>query len=287
MASLREIRRRIKSVQNINNITRAMELISAVRYRKIHVRFSNSIPFFDSLKRLMSRIVSEERVAQHPLFKKRPLRRELLLVITGDRGLCGGFNASLLKELQKYMAGANQRQIILYPIGKVGERFIRRRGWEIHQTWPDIGYKFTTESLKDRVQELVRLYLNEEFDQINILCTTMPSFGVQRQEFERFLDLSYLLDMREEHERGLEYIFEPEPKDVLESLTDLFVKQRFYTLLLGSVTAEYLARMIAMKQASDNGRELVDTLTLERNKVRQAMITQEIGEIIGGVEALK
>jgi len=287
MASIREIRRRIKSVQNINDITKAMEIIASVRYRKIHIRYSHTLTYFQHLQRLMVRIVSEERIARQPLFAKRGLKRELLVVITADRGLCGGFNSSILKELQRYLDKNTDREIVLYPIGKVGNRFIRRRGYPVQESWVDIGYKFTADSLNDRTGEFIRSFLNQEFDQINMLFMTMPRFGVQEPGFERFLGLSYLLGLKEEKAQEAEYIFEPEPDSVLRTLSNLFIRQKFYTLLLGSVTTEYLARMMAMKQATDNGEELVDTLTLQRNKVRQAMITREIGEIIGGAEALK
>ena len=287
MASLRELRRRIKSVENINGITKAMEIVASVRYRKIHFRYNGTLPYFKHLERLVSRILTEERIEENPLFEKRPIKRELVVLITGDRGLCGSFNASLIKEMRRYISENPDREFSLYPIGKVGDRYTRRHGYEVHESWVDVGYQFTANSLREKTDYLVQLFLKKQFDQISILYMAMPRIGVQEPRIEKFLNLSYLLESDKKEKQSLEYLFEPEPHEVLTSLLDLLIAQKFYSILLGSITAEYLARMMAMKLATDNGRELIDNLTLERNKVRQAMITREISEIIGGVEALK
>lgn len=293
MASLRELRRRIKSAENIRGITKAMEIISAVRYKKINTRFRKATPFFAGLERLLARIVSEERAAGNPLFDRREKKKELLLVITGDRGLCGSFNSSILKELMKYLAANAGRKILLYPIGKTAVNFARRRGLETWKTWTDAGYQFTPDSSKEKLAEIVDGFLRQEFDEVNVLTVSLSRGGASKPLLEPFLNLSYLLKKSEEAEAGkvparrTDYIFEPDAESVLKSLIELFVKQKFFILLLKSVTAEYFARMTAMKQATENGKEVIKKLTLERNKVRQAMITRELSEIIGGADALK
>ncbi|MFT5206998.1 MAG: F-type H+-transporting ATPase subunit gamma [Candidatus Omnitrophota bacterium] len=287
MASLRELRRRIKSVENIQGITKAMELISAVRFKKIDVRNKKALPYYKVLERLISNVVSEDLVSQIPLFEKREIKKELLIVVTGDRGLCGGFNSSVTKRLSAYIT-ESKHEVVLYPIGKVGYKFVKKREWPIHDSWVGLGYAFTPDSLSAKRDEIINLFLSGEYDSIRWVTSSMERVGVQIVKFEKFLDMSYLMDLNAEADdaNNTEYIFEPNPLEVLQTLIEIFIKQRFFVLLLSSVTAEYFARMVAMKQATDNGRDVIDSLTLQRNKVRQAMITREISEIIGGVNAL-
>jgi F-type H+-transporting ATPase subunit gamma len=287
MASLRELRRRIKSVESIRGITKAMEMISAVRYKKINTRYRKATPFFAGLERLVGRIASEELTALNPYFEARPKKRELLLVITGDRGLCGSFNSAILKELQKYMAADDARELVLYPVGKVAAGFARRRELKVWKSWIDIGYQFTPDSLKEKLGEVTQAYLSGEFDAVNVLTVTLSRSGQAKPVIEPFLNLSYLLKKADPAAVEVDYIFEPEKAGVLTALIELFVKQKFFILFLRSVTAEYFARMVAMKQATENGKEVIKKLTLDRNKVRQAMITRELSEIIGGSNALQ
>jgi F-type H+-transporting ATPase subunit gamma len=288
MASLRELRRRIKSAENIRGITKAMEIISAVRYKKFTSRYRKATPYFENTKRLLKEIASDTSVSSNPLFVERECNRELLLVITGERGLCGSFNSSILKELIKYLAKARGRQVAIYPIGKIAVAFARRRDLNMWKSWTDVGYQFTQGSLKERLDEISAAFLSGEFDEVNVLTVTLSRAGASKPTIEPLLNLSYLLKKsgsQKEAESG--YIFEPDAEDALKVLVDLFIKQKLFILLLKSITAEYFARMIAMKQATENGKEVIKKLSLERNKVRQAMITRELSEIIGGADALK
>jgi len=285
MASLRELRRRIKSAENIRGITKAMEIISAVRYKKFTTRYRKAAPFFTELERLMRRIVSDDLAASNPLFTARERKRELLLVITGERGLCGSFNSSILKELGRYLVAGKDRKIALYPIGKTSASFARRRNLDVWKSWTDIGYQLTPDLFKDKVDEIVAAFLSGEFDEVNVLTVSMSRVGVSKPVLEPFLNLSYLRKGSEDS--GTDYIFEPGAESALEALANLFIKQKLFILLLKSVTAEYFARMVAMKQATENGKDVIKKLALERNKVRQAMITRELSEIIGGADALK
>lgn len=290
MASLRELRRRIKSAENIRGITKAMEIISAVRYKKFTARYRKATPFYDNLKRLVEGFASEERVIENPLFANRECKNELLIVITGERGLCGNFNSLILKELMRYVAARKERKIAVLPIGKTAAIFVRKRNLEVWKSWTDIGYNFTPDALKDDLNEIVNAFTFGEFDEVNVLTVTLSRGGSSKPVVEPFLSLSYLLKNKsenkiEEDEEG--YIFEPAPEIAVKVLADLFIKQKFFVLLLRSITAEYFARMVAMKQATENGTEVIKRLALERNKVRQAMITRELSEIIGGADALK
>lgn len=286
MSSIRTIKRRIKSVHNIYEITKAMEMISAVRFKRIETRFKKSLPFIQGLEQLISRLLSKELVEGNPLFEKRENRKELLITVTGDRGLCGSFNTSLLRFADQYLKENHNRDIALFSIGKVGASFFRRHGLPCWDTLGDLGYKFTPESLDSLINRFRSEFLSGNFDRINILSMSFSKSGVARPLLEPYLGLSYLVDQKPKDVPDRDYIFEPDQKTTLEALIGLFVKQRFFMTLLRSVTAEYNARMIAMKLATDNGKEILKELTLKRNKIRQAMITEEISEIIGGVNAL-
>lgn len=286
MASLREIRRRIKSVKSINDITKAMELISAVRFKKVDKRFHQANNYFANLERLVSRVLSSELTQKNPFFEKRTVRTELLIVISGDRGLCGSFNSNILKLLQKYILEHSDRKIVVFPIGKVVNNFVRKRNYNVIDHWIDIGYQFKGDDLKTRTQKFVDGFLNQEYDKVTVISGRFSRTGSTGAVIENYLDLGYLLDLNKDENKQQDYIFEPDKQSVLDTLVQLYIKQKFFMLLLRSVTAEYFARMLAMKQASDNGKELVQELTLERNKVRQAMITRELSEIIGGANAL-
>jgi F-type H+-transporting ATPase subunit gamma len=290
MASLRELRRRIKSAENIRGITKAMEIISAVRYKKFTSRYRKALPFYENLKRLVELTASTSLAANNPLFAKREGKRELLMVITGERGLCGNFNSSILKELMKYLTTRTDRKISVFPIGKTAVLFARKRNLNVWRSWTDIGYNFTPDSLKDELNDVLNAFLFKEFDEVNVLTVTMSRGGASKPVVEPFLSLSYLLKEEDEDNAQMEsvaYIYEPEPETALKVLSELFIKQKLFILLLKSITAEYFARMVAMKQATENGKDVIKRLALERNKVRQAMITRELSEIIGGADALK
>jgi len=286
MASLREIRRRIKSAENIRGITKAMEIISAVRYKKFTTRYRKATPFFAKLERLLIDLASDKSITNNPLFSERERKRELLLVITGERGLCGSFNSSILRELMKYLSAGKDRKIVVYPIGKTSVAFVRRRNLEMWKAWLDVGYQFTPNSLQERFNEVATAFLSGEFDEVNVLTVTLSRTGTSKPVVEPLLNLSYLLKHKKS-ERDAGYILEPTPELALQSVAELFIKQKLFILLLRSITAEYFARMVAMKQATENGKDVIKRLALERNKVRQAMITRELSEIIGGADALK
>jgi len=294
MASLRELRRRIKSAENIRGITKAMEIISAVRYKKFTNRYRKANIFFEALERIVGDIITKGLAANNPFFVNRERNHELLLVITGERGLCGSFNSSILKELMRYLNANRDRKIAIYPIGKTSVSFARRRNLDVWKSWSDIGYQFTADSLKRNLQEVIAAFLSGEFDEVNVLTINLSRSGTSKPVIEPFLNLSYILSKKNEDQDYLlwgqkddEYIYEPDSQEVLRSLAELFIKQKFFVLLLKSVTAEYFARMVAMKQATENGKEVIKRLALERNKVRQSMITRELSEIIGGADALK
>lgn len=302
MASIRTLKRRIKSVKNIREITKAMEMISAVRFKRVETRYRRSLPYTQSLEGLIQRIVTPEVAAAHPLFEKRERRKELLITVTGDRGLCGSFNTNLLRNAEAVLKECAGREVWVFSIGKVGTGFAKRRGWKLYDTLSDLGYRFTPDSLAPLSDRLVKEFLSGGFDSIDILSMSAPKGGYARPLLEPYLGLSFLaegkaltaaetdpstsLRVPSEQCESRDYIFEPDRASTLATLVGLFVRQRFFITLLRSVTAEYNARMVAMKLATDNGKELLKELTLERNKVRQAMITKEISEIIGGVNAL-
>jgi len=285
MASLRTLKRRIKSIKSINEITKAMEMISAVRFKRVEGRLKRSLPYTQAIEGLIARILSEDAVAGHPLFRADEKGAEILIVITGDRGLCGSFNTNVLRRAENYIQLAT-RPVEVLVIGKVGIAFAKRRGWRMWDTLQDVGYKFTPDSLAELTRKVSSAFVTGKFSYVNVLMMELVRSGIQRPALEPFLSLRHLIQKRDPKDAEVEYTFEPNRVTTLGTLVELYVRQRVFITLLRSVAAEYSARMIAMKLASDNGKDLIKELTLERNKIRQAMITKEISEIIGGVSAL-
>lgn len=286
MASIRTIKRRIKSVKNIREITKAMEMISAVRFKRVDTRYRKSLAYLGGLEALIRRLATRELAAGHPLFADRPVRKELVIAVTGDRGLCGSFNTNLLRAAEQHARAHADREVSFFAVGKVGNAYLRRRGYRIAESLTDLGYRFTPDTLSAVIDKVRSAFLSGAYDRISILSMSLAKGGMSRPVLEPFLGLSFLLEGRHENEAELDYIFEPGRTATIAALVALYVKQRFYMMLLRSVTAEYNARMVAMKLATDNAKDIIKELTLERNKVRQAMITKEISEIIGGVNAL-
>ena len=286
MASIRTLKRRIKSIKSINEITKAMEMIAAVRFKRVESRLKRSLPYTEALAGLISRIVSEDAVAAHPLFQENPDAPELLVILTGDRGLCGSYNTTLLRRAEQYLRDAGSLPVEVFPVGKIGVGYAMRRGWQVWETLTDIGFKFTPGSLQETTAKIAKAFTSGRYSKIQFLLIEMSRGGAQKPVLVPFLNMRHLLENRPKTEQDTDYIFEPDRVTTLGALIELYVKQSVFITLLKSIAAEYSARMIAMKLATDNGKDLIKELTLERNKIRQAMITKEISEIIGGVAAL-
>jgi F-type H+-transporting ATPase subunit gamma len=289
-AQLRVVRRRIRSVQSTMKITRAMELISASRLARAQERVAQARPYTDEITAALESVVSTEATVSHPLLEQRAeSRAAAVLVITSDRGLAGPYNANVLRTAEELQARLREDGVEprLYVTGRKGLGYYRFRQRAIEQSWTGFSDRPSYEDARAVVDALVEAFLDHRVDQIHAVFTDFVSTGTQRAVARRFVPL-----VIEEVEEGPpepipQYLFEPSPERLLDALLPRYVQARVFTAMLESTASEHAARRRAMKAATDNAEELIEDLTREYNQARQAQITQEIMEIVGGAEALQ
>lgn len=283
MASLRQIRRRMKAIESITEITKAMEMISAFRFKKAENRFSRTRAYFAEMEKLAANLAAGSGARQgQALFEPRIVARKALVVMTGDKGLCGAYNTNLLRSAQAWLGENRSLGPAIIPVGKVGYEFFRKRHFEFPASFPEKAAVDLT-AAKRLATQLKALFLTKSFDAVDVLYTTFRVGGTGRIRIEPYLGLAYLVGAGAP---DTDYLFEPDFKGVFEPLLSGFLEGKLYMLLLESLTSEYAARMVAMKQATENGEEVLDSLKLLRNKTRQATITRELSEIVSGASVL-
>jgi F-type H+-transporting ATPase subunit gamma len=285
MASIRQIRRRMKSIDNIHEITKAMEMIAAFRFKKAEIRFTRSKFYFFELERLFSSFCNAADKLDHPLFEKRDVKKKMLVLLTADKGLCGSYNTNLHKKATAWFRENSRYEISLFPVGKIGNEYFRRRKVKIVSARPDRS-KVDMAFVRELTEELKGLYLKREVDSIEILYTDFRVGGGGQNRTIPFLGLDYLLKEGDSGLVATDYICEPNFEEIFISLLSKFLEGEIYGVLLESLASEYCARMVAMKQATENAEEVLDDLTLLRNKTRQANITRELSEIVSGASVL-
>jgi F-type H+-transporting ATPase subunit gamma len=289
-AQQRVVRRRIRSVQSTMKITRAMELISASRVARAQQRVQQARPYTEEITAALENVVSTEVVLSHPLLEQRhEADAAAVLVVTSDRGLAGPYNANVLRTAEELQARLREDGIEprLYVTGRKGLGFYRFRQRAIEQSWTGFSDRPSYEDARAVVDALVEAFLDHRVDEIHAVFTDFVSAGTQRAVARRFVPL-----VIEEVEEGPpepipQYLFEPSPERLLDALLPRYVQARVFTAMLESTASEHAARRRAMKAATDNAEELIEDLTREYNQARQAQITQEIMEIVGGAEALQ
>jgi F-type H+-transporting ATPase subunit gamma len=295
VASLQDIRRRITSVKNTRKITKALELVAGARLRRAQTRIEEMRPYADRMQELM---VGTARAASSfrnlALLQRRDVKRVALLVLTGDRGLAGPFNGQVLRrafELER-QERAEGHEIAWAIIGRKGASTLRFRRYELTAQWAGFVDKPTYADAQGVAHKLADLYTEQEVDRVVLVYNRFESALVQRVTTtdllpipEDVLEGEVELTPREEALRG-DFIYEPEPEEILARLLPVYLETEIYRALLESATSFLAAQMTAMRNASKNAGELIDTYTLQMNRARQAQITQEILEIVAGADAL-
>jgi len=285
---LRNLRRRVRSIRNTMQVTRAMAMVSAAKLRRAQTALAAAHPYAEKIRELLARVaasVSGELV--HPLFARRDERRIVLVLFTSDRGLCGAFNANIIRQAEQFLAQLHEETAEIYCVGKRGRDFFRRHGGTIFREIVDLGGRVDFPTARKIASQLQEYYSIGATDAV-YLCYNAPISAVlARGRIEKFLPLDPVAMGWTEAVRATEYIFEPSREEVFAQLLPRYCESRIYAVLAETLTAEHSARMVAMNNASKNCEELIDALTLRMNKARQASITKEIGEIMGGAEALR
>jgi len=283
MPSLLDIRRRIRSVKNTQQLTKAMKTVSAAKLRRAQERVVSARPYANQLRHVLAGLASRLENIEHPLLEVRPENRVLLLVVTADRGLCGGFNSNLTKSAQGFLRQHQDTQVELFTAGRKGRDFFRRRNARIAGEYINFFTKLEVTHAKDIAQQLIEKYSSAEIDAVYITYNEFKSAIQQRIVVERLLPLRGA-DLNEAPS-GVDYIFEQPPQEILNRLLPRYVEIEIYRALLESAAAEHGARMAAMDTASRNAGEMIESLTLNMNRIRQAAITREIIEVVSGAGA--
>jgi len=288
MATLRDIRRRIRSVESTQKITRAMKLVAAAKLRRAHERILAARPYAGKMAELLGNLVSSADAdeAPHPLLIQRAGPRRQIVIITADRGLAGAFNSNIVRRALDFIRQSSAPDVTLVVVGKKGRDFFRRRGgWPIKRAmigfWDGLAYTHATELGNYLMQQ----YLDGEVDEVHLIYNEFRSVAVQRPRREQLLPIPRA-ETGEGSTTPVDYIYEPAPDAILGDLLPRHVRTQIFRALMESLAGEYGARMTAMEAATKNAKDMIEVLTIQYNKARQEKITKELLDIVGGAEAL-
>ncbi|MGQ0760446.1 MAG: ATP synthase F1 subunit gamma [Acidobacteriota bacterium] len=291
MANLLDIRRRIKSVKNTQQITKAMKMVSAAKLKRAQNRVINARPFADKMNQVLSELAAQtSEDFHHPLLDQRGDERYLVVLVTADKGLCGAFNTNLIKAAQVFVKANPDKQIEWVTVGRKGRDFYRRRDASIVTEYIGLTGKGRVdfeEALVVANEVINRFTEDRSVDKVFLIFAEFKSVLTQRIVTEQLLPISKTSETTEnDAAQTKDYIYEQEPAEIFSRLLPSLVETQIFRALLESIASEQGARMTAMEAASKNAGELISTLTLNMNRVRQAAITREIIEIVSGASAL-
>jgi F-type H+-transporting ATPase subunit gamma len=285
MASLIDIRRRVRSVRNTQQITKAMKMISAAKLRRAQDRALASRPYAHLLQEILANVAEAARQnpyeGGHPLLAERPEDRILLVVVTADRGLAGGFNSNLLRLAQRFVNEHRDKELSFELLGRKGRDYFRRRGANISGEHLDLFRSVRYEDAEKIADSIIEVFSQAEIDAVYLFVNEFKSVVAPNVTVRRLLPIEI-----PKSSAPADYIYEQKPEELLGSLLPRYVRVQLYRALLESAAAEHAARMTAMDAATKNASEMIDNLTLYMNRVRQASITREIIEIVSGAAAL-
>ncbi|MGB9804051.1 ATP synthase F1 subunit gamma [Desulfofundulus sp.] len=288
MPSLRDLRRRIKSIKSTQQITKAMKAVSAAKMRRSQEQVLSARPYARRMKDVLGRVATAAGGVKHPLLDVREPRRVAYVVITADRGLCGGFNANLIRRAVQETKNVSA-EVSLVCVGRKGRDYFRRRGYNIAQQYVGLGETIKLSHAQEIARYVMDKYAAGEFDAVYLIYSEFVNVLVQRPRVVKLLPVEPPegQDNGEGKPGRVEYIFEPSAESVLSELLPMYVENMVFHGLLESKASEHSARMTAMDNATKNAGDMIDRLTLSMNRARQAAITKEISEIVGGAAALE
>ena len=284
MSGLKEIRNRISSVSSTMQITNAMKMVSAAKLKKAQDSITATLPYSNKLSELIKNIsASVDSDESSPLFEKRELKKPLLIVVTSNKGLCGGFNSSIIKETYSLASEYGSNTPDLLTIGKKGNDILRKK-FNVISSHNEVYDNFSYSSVKEIAENITQRFESEEYDEIVLVYNHFKNAATQIITKEQFLPI--LDDTGDTSNVPGDYIFEPNRTKILEELIPKSLAIQLFKAISDSIAGEHGARMTAMHKATDNATDLRDQLKLTYNKARQTAITNEILEIVGGAEAL-
>jgi F-type H+-transporting ATPase subunit gamma len=284
--NIKALRRRVRSIKNTGKITRAMEMVSAAKLRRTQAVMNSARPFSRKLSELLGRLAQSEFAKANPLFEVRPEGARLLVIVTADRGLCGAFNATIIKAARKELTANPDYKV--FAVGRKGRDFVAKYFKDrLVGEVTDFGGSVDPEKADRLGERILNYFISREYREITILSTEYISTVASRPRISRFLpvEASSFGVTEAAAAASVDYILEPSPERVFEAVLPRYLKASIYVALAETFTSEHSARMLAMNNATKNCKELVTVLTLRANKIRQAAITKEIIEIVSGAEA--
>lgn len=280
--TLRQIRKRIRSVENVKKITQAMEMVSSAKLNRIKNTFYSSHPYFLNLERILTRLLSDLNYAAHPLLGDgAEPKRTAVCVIASDTGLCGAYNHNVITAAEMFLERYDPGSVLLVTVGKEAFIHFQKQGYSIAGSHLGIYGRYSTGFSEEMTRELTDMFLTKKVEEIYVVYTHLSAKLRHTPVVAKFLNIE------REGTGDRRYILEPGEKRILDTLIPKYLLAKMNDILLDALTSENSARMFAMKIATDNAGELIDTLTLMRNKARQAAITKEVLEIAMSAEALK
>ncbi len=288
MAGAKEIRSKIASIDNTRKITRAMEMVAASKMRKTQERMRASKPYASKIYTVVKHIARSASEYRHPFMSERDAKRIGLIVVTSDRGLCGGLNTNLLRETIRIMRHWQNegKEIDLGVVGRKGQAFFKRFGGKVIASVDHLGDKPTIKSLIGLVKVMLDAFYQGEIDALHVVYNEFVSTMVQNPVVKPLLPLPRSEEDSKRLGHHWDYIYEPDAKELLDALLERYIELQIYQAVVENIACEQAAKMLAMKNATDNAGNLIKEFQLAYNKARQAAITQELAEIVGGADAL-
>lgn len=294
MASIREIRRRIKSIQKIQQITKAMKMVATVKYKRAYSALTGARPYATKINEIVSDLAERIENVRHPFISKgkdvfkskedRKSNKIILVVITGDKGLCGSFNSNILKRALSILNELKNSDISLLLIGKKARDFFNKQNFKVKNTYISLSTPVPYNTAEKIASELINSYLSDGIDDVFLIYNKFKTVMTQTLVYEKLLPIS---EPKKSYSRKTEHLYEPSSKEIFDKLLPAYIKFRFYSALLESNASEHGARMNMMDQANKNAEDMISGLTLLFNKARQASITKELTEISTSAEAIR
>lgn len=288
MPTLRDIKRRIKAVNNTRQITKAMKMVAASKLRKSQTRMLELRPYAGKMNAVLKNLAKGAEGGLHPLLAFRPRKTVEVVVITSDRGLCGAFNSNIMKAATKFIADLrkNNFEVVISAVGKKSVDYFKRRNIPVRRSWTGLSGRVSYPSAQEVANDIIDNYINEAMDEVVLIYNEFRSIISHQVSVVRLLPL-VSVETEGDTELAMNFLYEPSQEEIFNVLLPKNVEIQIFRALLESQASEEAARMTAMENATKNANEMIDKLTLQYNKARQAAITKELMDIVGGVEALK
>jgi F-type H+-transporting ATPase subunit gamma len=292
MATLRDIRKKIKAIQSTKKITKAMKMVAAAKLRKVQDRMLNFRPYATSMQTVLSSLARVAEREIHPILAVRPRKTVEVLVMTSDRGLCGAFNTNILRGATQYIDSLKREgfELSFSAVGRKSRDYFRRRSLTTRKSWVGLSGRITYTNAQEIATDIIENYVNETIDEVVLIYNEFKSLATQKLSILKLLPIVELEGEGAATEHAAlygDFLYEPSAESLFERLLPKYIEIQIYRALLESSAAEEAARMSAMENASKNCDELITKTTLIANKLRQAGITKDLMDIVGGVEALK